>query len=91
MHTKFPAAVMVLGVMSNEEYVMPPRFYHQGLRVNAAAYIEVLEAVVKPWIDSVCGERPYVFQQDSALSHKAITRLGVRESVSSHIPKHMAT
>ena len=32
-----------------------------------------LEAVVKPWIDSVRGERPYVFQQDSAPSHKAMT------------------
>jgi len=29
---------------------------------DAAAYIAVLEAVVKPWIDSVRGERPYVFQ-----------------------------
>ena len=44
MHTKFPATVMVLGV-SNE---VPPHFFPQELRVNAAAYIEVLEAVVKP-------------------------------------------
>ncbi|EFN75878.1 hypothetical protein EAI_04296, partial [Harpegnathos saltator] len=36
-------------------------------------YIEVLETVVKQWIDSVCGDRPYIFQQDSASSHKAMT------------------
>jgi len=40
---------------------------------DAAAYIAVLKAIVKPWIDSVCGEKPYVFQQDSAPSHKATT------------------
>ena len=73
MHTTFPATIMVLGVASNERHVMPPNFFRQGLRVNAATYIEVLEAVVKPWIDIVRGERPYVFQQDSAPSRKAMT------------------
>ena len=43
MHTKFPASVMVLGVVSNEGDVMPPHFFTEGLRVNAAAYTEVLE------------------------------------------------
>ena len=52
MHTKFLATVMVLGVVSNEGNVMPSYFFRQGLRVNAANYIEVLEVVVKPWIDS---------------------------------------
>ena len=73
MHTKFPATVMVLGVVSNEGHVMPPHFFPQGLRVNSTAYIEVLKTVVKPWIDTVCNGRPYVFQQDSAPSHKAQT------------------
>ena len=73
MHTKFPATVIVLGVVSNEGYIMPPNFFCQGLRVNCTTYIEVLEAVVKPWIDSVRSERPHVFQQDSDPSHKAMT------------------
>ena len=47
IHTKFPITVMVLGVVSNEGHVMPSHFFPQGLRVNAAAYIAVLEAVVK--------------------------------------------
>ena len=41
MHTKFPASVMVLRVVSNEGHVMPPHFLQEGLRVNSAAYIEV--------------------------------------------------
>ena len=69
MYTKFPATAMVLGVASNEGHVMPTHFFRQGLRVNAATYIEVFEAVVKPWIDRVRGERPYVFQQESLLLH----------------------
>ncbi|KYM76172.1 hypothetical protein ALC53_13428 [Atta colombica] len=47
---------MVLEVVNNEGHVMPSHFFAQGLQVNAAAYITVLEAVVKPWIDSVRSE-----------------------------------
>ena len=90
MHTKFPATVMVLGVVKNEGHVMPPHFFPQRLRVNAAAYIEVLEAVVEPWIDSVHGERPYVFQQDSAPSHKAMTTQDwMSENLHDHITPNM--
>jgi len=64
---------MVLGVVSNEGHVMPFHFFPQELRVKAATYIEVLETVVKLWIDSVRDERPYVFQQDSVPSHKTMT------------------
>jgi hypothetical protein len=34
MSTKFPATVMVLGVVSNEGDVMPPHIFPKGLRVN---------------------------------------------------------
>ena len=86
MHTKFPATVLVLGVVNDEGPIIRPRFFRQGLRVNAATYIEVLEAVVKPWIDSVRGERPYVFLQDSAPSHKATTAQGwMSENLHDHI------
>ena len=61
MHKKFLATVMVLGVVSKAEHVIPPYYIRQRLRVNAPTYIEVLEAVVKPWIDSVLSERPYLF------------------------------
>ena len=40
-------------------------------KLNVAAYIEVQETAVKHWINSVCSGIPYIFLQDSALSHKA--------------------
>ena len=55
IHTKFLETVMVLGVVRNEGQVIPPHFFHQGLQVNATTYIDVLEAVVNPWIDSMNG------------------------------------
>ena len=71
MSTKFPAAVMVLGVISNEGDIMPPHFFQRGLRVTAEMYVDVLRDVVKPWMDQVARGRPYVFQQDGAPAHNA--------------------
>lgn len=42
-------------------------FFFQSVRDNPVAYTEVLNAV-KPWITAVVRGRPYVFQQDTALS-----------------------
>lgn len=71
MHSKFPASVMVLGVISSEGDVMVPHFFERHLKVNADIYINVLETFVKPWMDEVAAGRQYVFQQDSAPAHKA--------------------
>jgi len=57
MHTKFPATLMVFGVVSNEGHVMPPPFFPQNLKINATAYINVLKTVVKPWNDGICNGR----------------------------------
>lgn len=85
MHTKFPASVMVLGVVSSDGDVMPPYFFEQGLKINAAVYIHVLETVVKPWMDRVADGREYVFQQDSAPAHKArVTQAWLHTNVPYH-------
>ena len=73
MHSKYPAHVMVLGVISNEGDIMEPVFIPDGLRLNAKEYVGLLEQHVKPWMDTVANGRPYVFQQDSAPAHKART------------------
>lgn len=73
MRTKYPATVMVLGVVSSEGHVMQPYFFEKGARLNAERYVEVLKDVVKPWMDRVADGKPYVFQQDSAPAHKAKT------------------
>lgn len=67
-YTNFPASVMVLRVLCSE-VVMPPHFFQQRLRQYAAGNSEILEIVVKPWID---GERPYVFHPDSAPAQKCV-------------------
>lgn len=71
MATKFPATVMVLGVVSNKGDVMPPHVFEAGLRVNADVYLDVLRNTVKPWMDEVAGDRPYIWQQDGAPAHTA--------------------
>lgn len=75
MHTKFPATIMILGVISSEGDVMPPYFFERGTKLTAAQYIQVLRDVVKPWMDTVADGRLYVFQQDSAPIHTAKTTL----------------
>ena len=66
MQTKFPATVMVLGVVSSDGDVMPPHNIPQGLRINSDVYTEMLESVVLPWIKKVAKGRPYVWVQNSA-------------------------
>ena len=69
MKTKFPATVMVFGVVSSEGHVMPPHIFEAGLRVNTKIYLEVMKDNVVPWIKEVAGDRPWVWQQDSAPCH----------------------
>ena len=71
MKTKFPATVMVFGVVSSEGHIMPPHIFEFGLKVNTKVYLDVLKSVVIPWCNQVAGGRPWVWQQDSALAHKS--------------------
>ena len=58
MKTKFPATVMVFGVVSSEGYIMPPHIFEVGLKVNTKVYLDVLKSVVIPWCNQVAGGRP---------------------------------
>ena len=49
MKTKFPATVMVFGVVSSEGHIMPPHMFEVGLKVNTKVYLDVLKSVVIPW------------------------------------------
>ena len=62
MKTKYPATVMVLDVVSNEGDIMTPHLFKQGLRVNADAYLDVLQNVVVPWMKQVTDGRLFTFQ-----------------------------
>ena len=72
MKTKFLATVMVFGVVSSKGHIMPPHIFEIGLKVNTKVYLDVLKSVVIPWCNQVAGGRPWVWQQDSALAHKAL-------------------
>ena len=69
--TKFPATVMVFGVVSSEGHIMPPHIFKVGLKVNTKVYLDVLKSVLIPWCNQVAGGRPWVWQQDSAPAHKS--------------------
>ena len=71
MKTKFTATVMVFGVVSSEDHIMPPHIFEVGLKVNTKVYLGVLKSVVIPWCNLVAGGRPWVWQQDSMLAHKS--------------------
>ena len=52
MKTKFPATVMVFGVVSSEGHIMPPHIFEVDLKVNTKVYLDVLKSVVIPWCTS---------------------------------------
>ena len=71
MKTKFPATVMVFGVVSREGHIKPPYIFEVGLKVNTKVYLDVLKSVVIPWCNQVACGRPCVWQQDSVPVHKS--------------------
>ena len=71
MKTKFPATVMVFGVVSSEGNIMPPHIFEIGLKVNTKVYLDVLKSVVIPWCNQVAAGRPWVWQEDSVPAHKS--------------------
>ena len=71
MKIKFPATVMVFGVVSSEGHIMPPHIFEVGLKVNTKVYLDVRKSVVIPWCNQVASGRPCVWQQGSAPAHKS--------------------
>ena len=69
--TKFPATVMVFGVISSEGHIMPPHIFEVGLKVNTKVYLDVLKSVVIRLCNQVAGGRLWVWQQDTAPAHKS--------------------
>ena len=71
MKTKFPATVIVFGVVSSEDHIMLPHIFEVGLKVNTKVYLDVLKSVVIPWCNQVAGGRSWMWPQDSAPAHKS--------------------
>ncbi len=64
MAMKFPATVMVLGMVSNEGDVMPSNFFEKGLKINTQEYLKVMQDVVKLCMGRGANGCHYMFQQD---------------------------
>ena len=71
MKIKFPASVMVFGVVLSEGHIMPLHIFEVGLKVNTKVYLDVLKSMVIPWCNLVAGSRPWVWQQDLTPAHKS--------------------
>ena len=71
MKTKFPATVMVFGMVSREGHMLP-LIFEVGLKINTKVYVDVLKIVVIPWCNQVAGGRPWVWQQESAPAHLSL-------------------
>lgn len=80
---KHPQSVMVFGLVGSDGKKMPLIFFERGFRLNALAYLDVLEQVAA-WIrseypemidsdDKPMKEWRCTFQQDSAPAHTART------------------
>ena len=69
MKTKFPNTVTVFGVISSDRDMMPPHIFETSLRINTEIYLQVVETVVLFWIKQVAWDRPWAWQQNSALCH----------------------
>ena len=61
MKTKFPATVMVFGVVSSEGHIIPPHIFEVDLKVYTKVYLDMLKSVVIPWCNHVSGGRPWVW------------------------------
>jgi hypothetical protein len=58
--------------------------------VNTRQYIEVLDTLMKPWMETVAGESPYVFQPGQSPAHTTkITQACLKVNLKDHCPKEI--
>ena len=82
--SKHPVLTMFLGTVTSTGEVSPPIRFLTGFRLAADAYIDILASILLPCMHRVAaahGGMPFVFQQDSAPTHRAKTsNIGLRRS-----------
>jgi hypothetical protein len=70
MKTKFPAKIMVFGLVTSDGKVMPAHIFPGGLKVNTDVYVDLLKKVVWPWLASTYPPgTKFMWIQDSAPCH----------------------
>ena len=87
MKKKFPATVMVFGVVSRVGHIMPPHIFEVGLKVNTKVYLDVLKSVVIPWCNQLAGGRLWVWKRDSAPANKSkVTQAWLQKECYNFVP-----
>ena len=72
-----PQSVMVFAAVTTDGHKSPIIFVEANTKINSDIYIEILEDKIYPWVLSIYGKRPFVFQQDGAPSHTIHTAIAV--------------
>ena len=96
MKIKFPATVMVFGVVSSEGRIMSPPIFKVGLKVNTKVYLESAEECGDPLVQSGgrwqtlsvaagLGTSPQV-QRDPGLASEGVPRLCTLLSLAPLLP-----
>ena len=91
MKTKFPATVMIFGMVSSENHIMPPHIFEVGLKVNTKVYLVVVKCVVIPWCSQLgvavgLSAGPQV-QRDPGLASEGVLRLCTLLSLAPLLPR----
>ena len=66
-----PQLVMVFAAITTDGHKIPIIFVEANTKINSDIYIEILKDKIYPWVLSIYGKGPFVFQQDGAPSHTA--------------------
>ena len=82
MKTKFPATVMVFGVVLSEGHIMQPHIFEIGLKVNTKVYLDVLKSAIR-WPVANPGDGSRTRRRPTSPKRP---RLGFRRSVTTLYP-----
>ena len=66
-----PQSVMVFAAVTTNGHKNLIIFVEANTKINSDIYIEILKGKIYPWVLSIYGKGPFVFQQDRAPSHTA--------------------
>ena len=62
---------MVFAAVTTDGHKSPIIFVEANTKINSDIYIKILKDKIYPWVLSIYGKGPFVFQQDGAPSHTA--------------------
>ena len=64
---------MFLSTVASNGKVTPPIFVKKGTKIDANAYVDILQCKIKPWVKANFVPGTFVWQQDGASAHTACT------------------